>query len=290
MQRGFRHSGHSELAKRDAEAEASNLPMKSIFRLLSVALALVLAGCIEHDVVISVNKDGSGTVTERTTVASAMLDQMAALGGEAGGMADQFVDREAAEKRAAEMGEGVSVESAEAIEANGRKGGRVVFAFADINKLTYNFGGGMDDMGGAMGDGEDEEDAEEQEPMKFEFADGVLTMKNPQDADAAEGVEAPESEEMDDQSLAMAKQMMGDMRLSMKLSFPGGIKETNASHVDGDTVTLMEMEMGKLLEDPEKFRKLSAAQPETPAEIQAAVKGIEGVKVESAEEIRVELK
>lgn len=235
---------------------------------------------------LSLNKDGSGTVTEETTMGAAVLEQMAAFGGGEGGFADQFGDKEAAEKRAAEMGEGVTVVSAEAIDENGRKGDRVVFAFEDINKLQYRFGGGMDDMGEGMGG---EQPEEKEEPIPFHYEDGVLTMVNPQDKDAAAG-EKPEAEEIDDQSLEMARQMMGDMKMSLKLTFPGGIAETNASHHEGDTVTLMEMEMGKLLEDPAKFRQLAQAQPESPREMQQALEGIEGVKVESQDELKVTLK
>ena len=48
----------------------------------------------------------------------------------------------------------------------------------------------------------------------------------------------------------MMKQMFTDMKVSIKLVAESGIAETNATHNDGDTITLMEMDMGKLMENP----------------------------------------
>ena len=271
--------------------------MKKILSLFAVMMALALTSCIEHHVVILLNKDGSGTITEETTFggqAVAMMEQMAAMGGEdAGDPLADMADEAKAKEKAAGMGEGVTVEKVEKIDKDGRKGGRVVYAFKDINTVKFQFGDAVSDLGDGMKPpGAEGDDAPKEEPMTFIYKDNVLTLANPNAGeDAAEDTETDEAdEEMDEQSLMMAKQMMGDMKMSLKLEIPGGIAETNASHVDGNTVTFMEMEMGKLLEDPEKFKAFSKAKPETPAAMQEALKGIEGVKIETNEKVTVTLK
>lgn len=268
--------------------------MKKLLSLFALLMAFALTSCIEHHVVILLNKDGSGTITEETTLgaqAIAMMEQMAALGGEAAGdpLAD-MADEAKAKTKAASMGEGVTVKKVEKIDADGRKGGRVVLAFKDINTVKFQFGDAVSDMGEGMKP--PGEEAPEEKPMTFVYKDGVLKMANPNGGKeaAAESAEEAADEEMDEQSLMMAKQMMGDMKMSLKLELPGGIAETNASHVEGNTVTFMEMEMGKLLEDPEKFKAFSKAKPETPAAMQEALKGVEGVKIEAKDEITVKLK
>jgi membrane protease subunit (stomatin/prohibitin family) len=129
--------------------------------------------------------------------------------------------------------------------------------------------------------------------MAFSLKDGVLTVKNTGAAEVAldeeEAEEAP-AEEIDEMSMMMAKQMMGDMKMSFKIEIPGGIDESTASNVDGNTVTMMEMHMGKLLENPENFKKLNNNKPGNAADLQEALKGIEGVKVETKEEITIKLK
>ncbi len=115
--------------------------MKKLLSLFALMMAFALTSCIEHHVVILLNKDGSGTITEETTLgaqAIAMMEQMAALGGEAA--EDPFADmadEAKAKTNAASMGEGVTVKKVEKIDADGRKGGRVVYAFKDINTVRY---------------------------------------------------------------------------------------------------------------------------------------------------------
>lgn len=258
--------------------------------MISAAMALLVTSCMEHHVTIRLNKDGSGTITEETTLGAkmlAMIEQMAGIGGEGAEAPDptaDLVDEEKAKKSAAAMGEGVTLEKVEKIDEAERKGGRTVYAFKDINKVKYAFGGALDDMG----PGGEEGAADEKEPLEWAYKDGVLTIKN-------KGLEKPEdgeeeTPEADPAQLAQAKQMLDGMRMSVRLEFPGGIEETNASHRDGETVTMMEMDMGKLLEDPEAFAKLQKAQPETPADMAEALKGIEGMKVDTNEELRVKLK
>ena len=267
--------------------------------MISAAFALLATSCMEHHVTIRLNKDGSGTITEETTLGAqvlAMMEQMAGLGGEGAEAPDptaDMMDKDKAEAAAKKMGEGVTLEKIEKIDEAKRKGARTVYAFKDINKVKYGFGDSLDDMGEDMGPGgagEEEEAADEDKPMEFAYADGVLTLKNKaMDGKKPEGGDG-EAPETDPAELAQAKQMLDGMKMSIRLEFPGGIEETNATHREGDTVTMMEMDMSQLLEDPEAFAKLQKEQPESPADMAEALKGIKGMKVETNEELKVKLK
>ncbi|MCH7226020.1 hypothetical protein [Haloferula sp. A504] len=272
--------------------------MKKLMTMISAAFALLATSCMEHHVTISLNKDGSGTITEETVLGAqmlAMIQQMSALGGEGAEAADplaDMVDKEKAEATAKEMGEGVTVSKVEKIDEAGRKGARTVYAFKDINAVKYGFGSGLDGMGDDMGPGGEAEEEEAEEPMKFVYKDSVLTLKNKgmDAADAADEEEGAKPEAVDPAELAQAKQMLGGMKMSIRLEFPGGIEETNATHRKDNTVTMMEMDMGALLEDPEAFAKLQQEEPESPAEMAEVLKGVKGMKVETNEELRVKLK
>ena len=89
---------------------------------------------------------------------------------------------------------------------------------------------------------------------------------------------------------AMMKQMFADMKMSLKLVIEPGIAETNASHKDGNTITLMEMNMGKLMENAETLKKLGKVNQNDPTATMDALKGIDGVKVETQKEVTVQLK
>ncbi len=89
---------------------------------------------------------------------------------------------------------------------------------------------------------------------------------------------------------AMMKQMMGDMKMSLKVVIEPGISETNATHQTGNTITLMEMNMGKLVENVDNLKKLGSVDQNDPAAAMAALKGIDGVKMETKREVTVKVK
>lgn len=268
--------------------------MKNTLRLLlTVLAALVLPSCFQSATTLRLNPDGSGTLTEETTLgaqALAMIAQMAALGGGGPDPLADMASEEKAKQRLASLGEGVTLEKVEPIPG---KGGRVVYRFADINKLKLDTNGAMTAAMPQMpGVPQAAAAADKVEPVTFQFADGVLTIKQPfpekgeevevTDEDLAE-LENPEMQ-------AMMAGMMGDMRISVKVIVDSGIAETNATYVDGNTVTLMEMEMGKLMKDPENLKKLSKIDQQNPAAAMEALKEIEGVKAEPKQEITIKVK
>jgi len=73
----------------------------------------------------------------------------------------------------------------------------------------------------------------------------------------------------------------------MAVEVAGAIKETNAEYQSGSRVTLMEMDFNKLLANPEKFKQLAKENPKTIQEGKALMKGIDGVKIETAPEVKI---
>lgn len=269
-------------------------------------LALLTSSCLEHSATIRLNKDGSGTIVEETLFsaeASAMMAQMPA--GDGQDPLAQFADAEKAAAAAKKMGEGVTVEKAEKIDKDGRKGGRVTYKFKDINQVKFAFGQAMSDAGkdmgppGAPGDAPDEGDAAkpENKPITFTYKDGTLSLVNPElnkeakkPAAGKEGDAPDDAEEPDAQAMAMMQGMFKDMRMALKIEIADGIAETDATHVKGNTVTLMDVAFGKLIADPANMKKLSSMQDSSPAEMAAAFKGIEGLEIETKEKITVKVK
>ena len=95
---------------------------------------------------------------------------------------------------------------------------------------------------------------------------------------------------MGEEPQAMAMNMMKDMKMSLKVVIESGIAETDASFKDGNTITLTEMDMNKLLANPDAMKKLQNLNPQDPAEMQENLKGMDGVKVETKDKVTVKLK
>jgi len=264
---------------------------------VSLLAALALPACFQQATTIHLNKDGSGTLVEETTLGAqmtAMLDQMGALGGEkAKDPVKEMTSPEKAKARAAALGDGVTVEKVEPVTVNGNKGARATYHFADINKLKYSMDEGMQ-AALPKQPGDPDADKPKGKPTTFKYADGLLTIANPTpdkadkpDADAAK----PEgAADMNEAMEPMMKQMMGDMKMSFKLVIEPGIAETNASHVNGNTVTLASMDVGKVLETPGAFKKLQGVDQKDPEKAMAALKDVKGITMETKKEITIKVK
>lgn len=252
-----------------------------------------LCSCFQVESTITLKKDGSGTITEELLLGDQMVQMMqmtmaqaAQNGQKVEDPLAKMMDETKAKARAKEMGEGVEFVSIEKIEAAGKLGMKTTFKFSDINKLRYSNSGamGMNDMPGAK-----KENPNKNAPI-FKYADGKLTIaqKHPKEGNDA-GADAGD-EDMNDQEKAMMEGMkdsLKDMRMTMKMKFEPGIAETNATHVDGNTITLADIQFGKLLANPEKMKAMQSGDFE---KMKKALKDTEGIKFEIKENVEVKLK
>ena len=269
--------------------------MRSVRLIGVIALALVLGGCINSTTVIHVRSDGTGTIDQSTTMtaqAAAQMKAMMAGFGEAGkekpastGLFSEKDMREAAAK----MGEGVTFVSAQPIHTAQQEGMRATYAFTDIRKLRLSEkpnapggGGGMPTVGGS--------DAED---LQFRFArtpsgSSVITVVFPQPKPDAkpEKPEAKPSAGDNPQALAMLKELFNGLKISVSLEPVGRILKTNSPYVEGQRVTLFEMDFGELLGDPAMLEKMQAAGSIEEAKV--FLKGRKGIKVNLDREVTVE--
>lgn len=285
---------------------------KHIALALLLSASLLLSGCIDIESVVTVKKDGSGTIEENTLVSAQFAAMMAmaasGLGGQqpggAGGaapaMPNVLMTDEQAKAKAGQMGPGVTVQSIEALKSpDGRQGQKVVYAFADISKVKFE-PGDMNAAGAAGATG-----AAANTPMTFTLSNGTLTVKNGSAKAAASapplpGTPAPTAPPTagatplpSPQEMAMMKSMFAGMRMALRVKSVSGIASTDATYVDGDTVTLMDIQMDKLFDNPAVLEKLSGLQNNpnmSPAAASEALKGIDGVKAESKDTVTIKLK
>ena len=274
--------------------------MKTLLSTLAAALfTLGLSGCLQVEKVVKLNTDGSGTIEETVMMSKAglaQMQQMAAGFGEAAGKKEgqpakgfELMDETKLQAAAEKMGEGVKFVSAKKIETETSSGFVATYAFTDINKvkLDQNPSDALPTPGGVKG-GEGP-GGKKTEPVTFKLTKGSpaeLIVKMPA-PDMKAGAKKEQPAGMEDMAMQMMQQMFKDMKISMAVEVAGAIKETNAEYKDGSRVTLMEMDFNKLLADPEKFKKLAKENPKTLQETKALMKGIDGVKAETAPEVTI---
>jgi hypothetical protein len=264
-------------------------------------LTMTISGCIDSAMMITVNKDGSGTIVQEMYLSAQASAMMQGFGGaEAGGAGGgSMLDFDEAKYRAmaADLGEGVTfVKGGPATKENGSKGVQVNYAFEDITKVKLPM---------MIDPKEADAGKEEKSLVTFGFdkkgGESVLTINVPQDKDNQnadkpvehDGVDTPADAAPDaqaDMAAAMMKPMLEGMRIRAYVKVDGEITDSTASYVSNSSqtgkkqmVTLMDMQLGKLVADPEKAKKLTAL-----GEIKDPVKAAEMLK--EFPEVRYELK
>jgi hypothetical protein len=228
-------------------------------------LAVVCAGCLKSTTVISVRPDGTGTIVQETGLSPEALAMLKGFAGAAaegkGGAPPEIFGEEQAKKAAATMG--VRFISGEPIKTAELEGYRARFAFDDVRKLQMKMN---QNPAGELGDG-----GKPGAPFGFGFDRrgdaALLTITMPQEnpTSALEkmapglGSGAGANAEQNEQALEMMKSMMKGMYVDVSLDIDGRIVKTNAPHVDGRRITIMQVDFDKLLANAEAFKKLQGA-------------------------------
>jgi hypothetical protein len=273
---------------------------KRILGLLAATATLLLGGCIDMTTVVHVAPDGSGVVEERVLMKKEVAQMMQSMGqamGEEGKSAESpLLDREELAKSAKAMGPGVELVSAEPLETEKGLGYVAKYSFKDINQLQLN----QNPSKKAPSEGESPTE-EKDEPIRFVFEPGnepVLIIHTPQDdekkaeaeGEAEESAAAEEKDEAEAQmAMMMMQQMFDGLRIKIQVETETEILETNASFRDGNTVTLMSMDFGKLLADPEKFKAFADSGADSVEAAKKMMQDIPGIEVDLNPEIRIKM-
>lgn len=270
--------------------------MKKLLHALTCSIAaLLVTSCFQHEMTINIESDGSGTIVEETLLGEEMIkmiEGMAQLGGEGGGEnpLKQMLSENKAKARASQLGEGVTFVKIAEVALGGSKGARATYAFEDVSKIWISTNEGSNAM---QQPGQPKMKLDPEDYLKFTMNGGELKVTMPKiEEDAGAEVDPPAEEAgiENEQAMEMAKQMFGDMKMSLKIKAASGIAETDATHKDGNTVTLMEMDFGKLIGNEDNLKKLMSVDQQNPKKAMEVMKKIDGVKFEAKPEISIKLK
>lgn len=274
--------------------------MKNIkLKVTGIFLLLFLSGCFQIERVINVNKDGSGTIEETVLMSQEFINQMKQMAaGFGGGKVEEkrdeseYHDVEALKRDASKMGEDVKYVSSKPMEKDGKLGYHVIYSFKDITKIKIDENP-ADNMMSSSGMGNDKED------MHFEFKKGKtseLTIIFPQEDDKdnyeeIEYEEEPESNStISDQDIKMMKAMYSGMKISVKVVVDGKIIHTNATHKDGNVVTLSEMDFDVIMENEKAFQALVGSKDSSDEEMKMSMQKFKGFKADMNEEVVIKFK
>lgn len=274
--------------------------MKLLSKLAAVAvLGILLNGCIEMHTILKLNKDGSGSVEENIFVGKAVIDMFKEF---VSAFADStqpqqefnLFEEEKIKAKTSNLGEGVEFVSMETIKTSEKEGYKAIYKFKDVNKVKLN-----QDPSNEVPMGEPTEASEKpKEEVQFKFTKGKpnrIEFKFPDEVkktDKKKTDSPAETKEIDAEAdSANMEQMvnvMKDMKAKIEIQVEGKITNTNATYVDGNTITLFDIDFEKLLSDVDKLEQFKKANPDSFEEVKKLVKDIPGIRVELNKEVFIE--
>ena len=261
--------------------------------LAALACAALSGGCFQSTALIKVNADGSGTIEHQTLMTAAALAQLRQLAGLFGGSSGRPVDpfsEAQARDLADKMGDGVTLLSSTPLKTAAGEGRANVYGFRDITRVRFtqmatpgdtsvrasglNFG----DMGTVAFD-----------LRRLDGGTSLLTLHMPGNlldtlvSQAADPVGRRRASA--DQLMAM-RQAVAGLKLSIRIEPGGHLVRTSSPYVDGQIVTLFDLDLDELFKDDTTFTRLMEAK--TAGETADVLKNAHGLTINPDRDITIE--
>lgn len=275
--------------------------MKFLYKLFVLTtIGILLNGCLEMRTVITVNKDGSGLVEENIFVGKEIINmfkEFASSFGDSTQPPQEFnlFEEEKIKAKTSDFGEGIEFVSMENIVTDEKEGYKATYKFKNLNQVRVN-----QNPSDEMPLAEPKEETESaNEYVFFKFIKGNpnrIVFKLPdepkKDEKSDEQTKTDDTTETnveaDSSDLESMIKFMKDMKAKFEIRVDGKITNTNATHVDGNTVTLFDIDFAQLLSDKDKLEQFKKFNPNSFEEVKKLVSGIPGIKVELNKEVFIE--
>ncbi len=284
--------------------------------LAAAAASLLLTGCLNSTTTVTVAKDGSGAIEERSLAGADFVELMNQFSQGLGSLLGNdtkstkssnpiLLDNATYVKRTASLGEGVTFVSAEEVkDPSGGVGALVRYHFTDVRKLQLRIEDTMsalDTLKSAIPiqiTGQpDFQKSFGGAPITFSFDPGevaTLGIHLPvpdEEALVVATAQAAKAKAPDPDDLARAREFLGDMRFGLIVKVDGEVVSSNATHQQDTAATLFAMDFDRILKDPESFAKIQAlGDQKDVAKAKKELQEIDGMTLETEESIEIRFK
>ena len=273
---------------------------KLIFLFNIIFLSVLLAGCLQVDTTINLKKDGSGTINEKVLMSKTFVNMMKefamAFQDSATAAEEEFslFKDEDIISDAKEYGDDVKYLSHSFISNDEWEGYEAIYSFDDISKIRI-----QPDPDSKVAMSEDETGSEDEgEYYFFKFKKGdvsELIIDRPEiefnkDSQEEESSSEEVTEQNDDELGEEALKMMDGMKINIAVKIDGEISSSNATYVDGSTVTLFQMNLSEMMKDKEAFKEFKNQEPKNIEEMKQFIEKFPGMKIEIQKPVSVKFK
>ena len=257
---------------------------------LAVCSVLFLTGCFESTTLITVRKDGSGQILQRTYISPQAQQSMAAFAAisqvrnGAANMPRINMTSNDMKQAAADMGEGVTLVKLRKLQKDGGwEGTETMFAFKDINNLKVSMNPDAVASGSVA--------SRTVKPFQFtKGANPTLSITIPHDK-----INVPHTGiGSDPASRAIVQKIMEGAKISLFVEAAGQITDSDATFISASAnsrfknrITILDVNMDDILTNPDGLDlldQLSDATKAKEARLKLA-KEVEGIKIENKDKV-----
>jgi hypothetical protein len=213
--------------------------MKKLTLIAAVAIMTFLfSGCMQMHMDSTIEKDGSGSMSMTMSLSKVLTESLDDLktmdmGEDMGGMDMMMeMDKDELQKQVKEYG--VKVKTFEKSLVDGRQTVNVSMEFKDLEGLSYAMHALTQDDGGGLGFTDNGDGTFTLEPHEYAWP---AVEEEAEEEEEAQGMPEMDPEAMGKQMEVMGKLMssISELDISMKITVPGDIVESNAPTVEGRT-------------------------------------------------------
>jgi hypothetical protein len=273
-------------------------------------LCVFFQACISVDLTVKLNPDGSGTLVEKMMLQKQFIEQMKqfAAGFKAAGAKEDrsagpkgnLFSAESAGARAASYGPGVKLVSARNISDDTAEGMEAVYSFEDVTKVhmspkTDNV------LPGNLAQGQPGATSGMPQALQFQKLPGgnaLLTLDIPWDkaklqekGGGSSSAGSGDKSSVNPEKLKEAMQMFRGFRVALAVEPQGKLVSTNSPYVEGNRVTLFEVNMDELLAaaaDPSKLAGMPSKPPSDLEEARKLLSQFKGIRLCLDPQIKIE--
>lgn len=274
--------------------------MKKLKTLITIVLfTFIFSGCLQIATKINVKKDGSGTINEKVLMSKTFINMMKDF-------AQAFQDSATTEEfaifkddeiiaDAKDYGDEVIYVSHKFVKDDNWEGYEAVYSFDDITKIKIE--PDPDSKVGMSDEGEGSAESTEYYFFKFKKGDvSELIIDRPpvelnEELDESSDEKSQDTSEQSDEEMGEEfLKMMEGMKIDITVQVDGKISETNASYVNGSTVTLFQMDLSEMMKNKEAFKEFKNREPKNIEEMKEFLEKFPGMKIEVEKPVSVEFK
>ncbi len=266
--------------------------MEELLQLIKTKIAILIAaftlsGCLQIFTTVNVNPDGSGEVEETVLLGKNLLELLQSISvmfqdSTKVMSAEEIFTKEDILKSWEKMGNGTQLKVFENVKEKDLTGYRAVFSFKDISqiKIDQNPDNKMPSFG------EENESESQNGGIGFEFHRDekshlkILLPEIKSEEKFNTQTVAEDTSVLDQREIDEFVEMFNQLKVSVRIKVNGEIISTNAHHIDGNTITVINFDIKQVFSNPDLIKLFREKKPSNISDMEKFADLIPGFQFE----------